>query len=167
MAKKTTQKKTDKALGAHAPVYLVVADNTPEFKVALKFICKVAEKNNARLAILYVMEKEGEQTWLGIAKQMHEEYLNQAEAVLYEACDIIKDELGQIPTVYLEEGGRFDKVIDVINKDNSITRFVLGGDTTKSSPGPLVSYFTGKGLSSLRVPMIIVPGNIRLDAWEV
>lgn len=157
-----SKKKTIPKLSEDAPVYLVVVDNTEEFSVALRYICGVAKSNGARLATLYVMEREEMQTWLGIAQQIHEEYVNEAEILLNKACKIIKEENGQVPTVYLEEGGRPDVIIDVINNDPSITHLVLGGDTSSSSPGPLVSYFTGKGLSKLRVPLTIVPGNMKI-----
>ena len=157
-----TKIKNSRKLPANAPVYLVVVDKTAEFSVALKYICAVAKRNKARLALLYVMEREDVQTWLGIAQAIHDEYIHEAEELLTQACEIIRDENGWIPMVYLEEGGRPDVIVDVINNDPSIAHLVLGGDTHKSSPGPLVAYFTGKGLSKLRVPLTIVPGNLTL-----
>ena len=49
--------------------------------------------------------------------------------------------------------------------DLSITKLILGGSVQSKSPGPLVSYFTGKGLSKLRVPLTIVPGNLAEDLF--
>jgi hypothetical protein len=50
-------------------------------------------------------------------------------------------------------------ITEVLARDHSIRRLVLGAGVG-GTPGPLVSYFTGKGLSQLPVPLTIVPGGL-------
>lgn len=147
-----------------APVYLLVADETPEFTTALKHAAKLAEQSKADIAVLHVMEREELQILGGIQTIIHEELVEKAQALLDKAAKDIKALTGKTPLTYLEEGGRYGVIIDVINRNPSISKLILGGGTQTNSPGPLVSYFTHKGLSKLRVPLTIIPES--MDALE-
>lgn len=144
-------------------VYLLVVDRTEEFDSALCYAARLAKSNNAQIALLHVMDQEDFQYWGEIEKRMHSEYREEAESLLLEACAKVHELSGLYSVIYLEEGGRPDVILDIINKDLSITKLVLGGATQGHDPGPLVSYFTHKGLLHLRVPLTIVPGNIPDD----
>ena len=67
---------------------------------------------------------------------------------------------GRIPALYLLEGSRAETLVEVINEDEHIRMLALAGKTKGGGPGPLVSYFTGKGLSRMRVPVLIVPDHL-------
>jgi nucleotide-binding universal stress UspA family protein len=144
-------------------VYLVVADETEEFSVALHYAAKLAQANGARTSILYVMDDEGFQHWGNVESRIRWEMRDAGEKVLLDAAQKIRDLGGGISSLHLAAGGRPQVVLDVINSDYNITKLILGGGTQSANPGPLVSYFTGKGLVSLRVPLTIVPGNISLE----
>lgn len=58
------------------------------------------------------------------------------------------------------EGKKTDALVELIENDKTIKMLLLGGDTQGSAPGPLVSYFSGKGLGQLRVPLTIVPNHL-------
>lgn len=148
------------------PVYLLVVDDTPEFEVALAYTARLAKKNCARVALLYVMAQEDFQHWGSIEQTMRTEYRKEATSLLYKAADVVKSESGMLPAFYLQEGGSIDTITETIQNDYVITRFVLGANTGSSSPGPLVSYFTGKGLNSLRVPLTIVPDTVDLETLD-
>ncbi len=144
-----------------APVYLLVVDNTDEFGVALHYAAKLALSNGAKLALLHVLEKEEFQHWGDIQDRMHEEYRAEAERELLEAAGVINSVAAMLPGLYLEESGNVSQmVLDIIDQDPSITKLILGGAAQSGGPGPLVSYFSGKGLNKLNVPLTIVPGNI-------
>ena len=147
------------------PIYLLVVDATPEFRVALQHTAYIAHKNNARLALLHVMEKEDFQHWGRIADKIHEESLAEAENLLFQAADTAREITGHIPVFYLQDGGTMESILEVIKEDKYIEKFILGGSTASSNPGPLVSYFTSKGLSELRVPLTIVPDSVDLSPF--
>ncbi len=154
------KKKVSKKRKAPLQVYLLVADETQEFQVALLYTAHLAVQNGARVALLHVMDQESFQNWGGIEERLHNEYLEEAEGFLCGAADVVKKISGQLPALYLQEGGRLDIISDIIQNDHSITKFILGGSTKSSNPGPLVSYFTGKGFVNLRVPLTVVPDSI-------
>src|SRR3546814_9973223 len=43
---------------------------------------------------------------------------------------------------------------------------ILGADVGPQGPGPLVSSLTGKQIGRLRVPLVIVPGNLSDEELE-
>ena len=142
--------------------YLVVADESEEFQVALKYAVRMANANKCRLGIFYVLEDQGFMHWGNVEKRVHDEQRLQAERVLNEACFEVQERGGEIPALYLQEGGRIEALTTTIENDPNISMLILAGGTQGSGPGPLVSHFTGKGFSRLRVPVIVVPEHIDL-----
>lgn len=148
--------------GYNGPVYLLVVDRTEEFKVALAYAARLAQANGARVALLHVMDTEDFQHWGDVEKRMHEEYRAEAEKELWEAARTVNEISALFPALYLEEGGNIAQtVLDVLEHDPRITKLILGGAPQSGNPGPLVSYFSGKGLNRLNVPLTIVPGDIK------
>lgn len=145
------------------PVYLLVADETEEFGTALHYAARLAKVQGARLAVLRVFEEPEIQPWGGIGRMMHYEYLHEAEDILHEACNKIIEATGKMPVVYLERDARKERIAEIIDEDPAITKLILGGNVHSNTPGPLVSYFTGKGLPKLRVPLTVVPGDLKDD----
>lgn len=158
--KKTVKKKAGSRVAE--PVYLLVVDSSEEFQIALVYAAKLAQCNGARLALLHAQDKEGFfQHWGGVQERLHEEYREEAEAELLAAAQVIIDHSSGLPVVYMEEAGNLsDIVLDTIENDPNITKLILGGAAHSKTPGPLVSYFSGKGLNKLSVPLIVVPGNM-------
>ena len=142
-------------------IYLVVADDTQGFQTALRYVSEAAKKNDARLAILHVMDERDFQPWAAIDKQIKGEQRDETESLLLDAARVAYDITGFISGIYVEGGGRFEKILEVIDKDSCIKKLVLGAEPQSNNPGPLVSYFTGKGLSRLNVPLTIIPGLLR------
>jgi len=142
--------------------YLVVADKTEEFPIALKYAARMANANKCRVGIFYVMESQEFTHWSNIEKRMRDELREEAEKVFYQACFILDEVSDLVPALYLAEGGRMDSLIETIENDHAISMLILAGGTQGSGPGPLVSHFTGKGLSRLRVPVMIVPDHFGL-----
>jgi nucleotide-binding universal stress UspA family protein len=143
-----------------SPVYLVVADKTEEFAVALHYAARSAQANGAKLAVLYVMDQEDFQHWGDIEKRIRLEQRKEGEKILWEAACSVYDLTNLRPSLYLEEGGRPETILEVIDQNTRITKLILAASAHSGKPGPLVSHFTGKGLIKLRVPLTIVPGDI-------
>jgi nucleotide-binding universal stress UspA family protein len=143
-------------------IYLVVADESEEFPVALRYASRLAQNHRGRVAILYVTDIEEFQHWSGVETKMRKELREQSEMYIWNVAKKVNDLNGLVPVLYLREGDRKDALVDVINEDTDIKMLVLAAGTSPSGPGPLVSYFAGKGLSRLRVPVVIVPGHIEL-----
>ena len=140
--------------------YLVVADDTDEFRNALIYAAHTARNYRARLGILHIIENQDFQHWGSIEGRMKKEMRENAEKYLWAVAKAAQDFNGTIPSLYIAEGEAGDTVVETINNDKNIVKLILGGGKDHA-PGPLVSFFTSKGLSRLNVPVVIVPGHIK------
>jgi nucleotide-binding universal stress UspA family protein len=148
-------------------VYLVVADESDEFNLALRYAARRAIAGRAHVGILHVIDVDDFQHWSNVEDMMRKELREEAEKFVWTVAKKINDLENLWPVIYIKEGGRIDAVIDVINEDINIRSLILGGGTQATGPGKLVTHFTGKGLSRLRVPVMVVPGHIepqKIDA---
>ncbi|MCB1592205.1 MAG: universal stress protein [Alphaproteobacteria bacterium] len=143
-------------------IYLLVVDDTAEFSVAIDYASDFAKANNGQLALLNVIEIDQIGHWVGVEGKMRKERRDQAEKMIWQAAGRITERTGLLPMVCIEEGSRSEAVLDTIERYPDIRMLILGGDSNSSSPGPLVTYFAGKGLARLRVPLLIVPGHLEI-----
>lgn len=148
------------------PVFLLVVDVTEEFSVAVEYACAIVAKHSGRLALLNVIERSAFDHWLNVENKIKKEMRAQAESLIWDASRRVVELTGKIPMIAIEEGERSDIIIDMINQNSNIAMLILGGESSASNPGPLVSYFSGKGLSKLRVPLMIVPGHLHVSDLE-
>lgn len=143
------------------PLYLIVADKTKEFDTALHYAAKAALFNGARLAVLCVMPDSDRifVPWRRVSDHIDEEKRLVAENFLDEVSAKL-NQYNLTPVLYLRSGKPTDVVRDLVNGDKGITKLILSGDTSRGSPGTLVSYFSGRGLSEINVPLTIIPSHI-------
>lgn len=140
--------------------YMIVADETDEFTVALRYAARLARSNRAHVGVLYVIDIEDFQHWNKIEDKMRRELREKAEKFIWNVAKKVNDLNGLRPALYIREGNKIDEIIKVIDEDDSIRSLILGGVTQSKGPGALVAHFTGRGLSRLRVPVIVVPGHL-------
>ena len=140
-------------------VFLVVVDESPELRNALRYACRRAKRTGGRVALLYVMAPPEGQTWGGVADLMREEARQEAEQAVARYAEVAADLTGQPPSIYIREGKSRDELIKLLNEDRSICVLVLGAASSDKGPGPLVTAFT-RGGSGLRIPLTIVPGSL-------
>lgn len=144
-------------------VYLMVADESEEFNIALRYTARRAEASRAHVGILHVINVDDFQHWSNVEAMMRKELRAEAEKRVWTIAKTVYDLNGQRPVLYIGEGNRTDVIVDTINAEENIRMLILAGGTQASGPGPLVQHFTGKGLSRLRVPVLVVPGHIELQ----
>jgi nucleotide-binding universal stress UspA family protein len=145
---------------AGSRVFLVVVDESPELRNALRYACRRAKRTGGRVAMLYVMEPPEGQTWGAVVDLMREEARQEAEAIVARYADVAVSLTGQPPAIYIREGKSRDELIKLLDEDTSISVLVLGSASGSEGPGPLVSAFAGKLGNQLRVPLTIVPGAL-------
>ncbi len=140
---------------------LVVVDDTPECRVALRYASRRALKTKGIVALLYVIEPPADMPqWLGVAQIMRDEARDEAEAVLHDLADEVQRVAGQIPELIIREGIKREQLLKLIEEDPSIRLLVLGAGTGSEGPGPLVTALAGQMSGSLPVPITVVPGNL-------
>ena len=141
-------------------VFLVVVDESPEMKNALRYACRRAKRTGGRVALLYVMlPPEGNQ-WGSVVELMREEARHVAEEIVARHADVAAARTGQPPSIYVRGGKSRDELLKLLGEDRSICVLVLGSSSSNEGPGPLVAAFTGKAGAQLRIPLTIVPGAL-------
>ena len=140
-------------------VFLVVVDDSPEMRAALRFACRRARSSDGQVALLRVIDLEYQQ-FASIGKLMQVEAREAAEELLNRLAGEVNSLSGHLPVLYVREGEPREELIKVITEEPSISVLVLGADPSSKGPGPLVTALTGKYVGKLRVPVTIVPGSL-------
>ncbi len=141
-------------------VFLVVVDQTPELKVALRYACRRARHSGGRVAMLYVTEPVEASEWVGVGELMREERRQEAETKLQELSTLVREQSGEMPMLHVREGEAREELLKLLEEEPTISVLVLGASTTGKGPGPLITALTGKYAGNLRVPLTIVPGSL-------
>ncbi|MGB4106280.1 MAG: universal stress protein [Alphaproteobacteria bacterium] len=144
-------------------IYLIVADDTEEFGNALRYACKAAKANRTHIGVLYIISEGDFVNWGNIEERIKQDRRRDAEKLLANIAEKIKSICGLMPSLYIGEGAAPEAVIKTIEENPGISNLFLGGSTKGGGPGPLVSYFCGKGLSKLTVPLTVIPDHITLE----
>lgn len=163
LAQNTNTLQDEAVPDADGGVYLVVADETAEFELAMKYAANMAKANRGHVSILYVLEEQEFQHWGNIEERMRREQRGKAENFLWDVAGKLNEFNGLKPSFCLEDGDRQEILVNLINADTNIKMLVLGAGTETAGPGPLVTHFTTKGLTRLRVPVLLVPDHIDLQ----
>ncbi len=138
-------------------VYLVIVDSSDELLSAVDYASQFANAEHGYVALLNVIEEQHVQGWQNIEDKIRSDMRASAEKMIWEAAGLVMDNTSTIPMVYVEEGDKSEVIINTIEGDKNIVALVLASSANSSNPGPLITYFSGKGLSSLSVPLMIVP----------
>ena len=150
----------DEIIKKREGIFLVVVDATQEFTTAVDCASQFANAEEGHVALLNVIEHIPVSGWQGIEERVKRETRAQAEQMIWNAAGRVLENTQKIPMVCIEEGDSSDRVIETIESNKNIVALVLASASSSSNPGPLVSYFSGKGLSRLTVPLMIVPGHL-------
>jgi nucleotide-binding universal stress UspA family protein len=148
---------------APSRVLLVVVDETPEHRIAVRYAARRAAHTGGRLALLYVIEPTELQHFRAIEELAQAERREAAEELLQLLCEDIAPIAGAMPIVYIREGRRRDELLALIAEEPTISILVLAAGTGAEGPGPLVSSLAGKAAARLRIPIAIVPGGLSME----
>jgi nucleotide-binding universal stress UspA family protein len=142
--------------------FMVVVDETPECQNAMRFAARRAQKTEGGVLMLYVIEPDEFQHWMGVAEVMRAEAREAAEERLHELAEELRTLSGKTPEFAIREGKRADEVLRIIEEDPEIGVLVLGAGEGES-PGPLVNQLVTKLGGRMRVPVTVVPGGLSLQ----
>lgn len=141
-------------------VFLVVVDETDEWRAALRFVCRRAEHTGGRVALLHVIEPADFQHWMAVEEAMRAELREEAELLMDRIATEVNQATGSLPIIYLREGTVRDELLSLIDEEPNISILVLGASAQSEGPGPLIQYLMTKGVGQLRIPVTIVPGSL-------
>ncbi|HEX8402587.1 MAG TPA: universal stress protein [Allosphingosinicella sp.] len=140
-------------------IYLVVMDDSPEARAALRYAAGRAGKTGGRVEIVTVIEPTEFVQWGGVQAAMEEEARLRAEAMVLGASGAIAEQAGVQPVVTVRQGDPVKEVTDLLRERDDVACLVLG-TPVEGGPGPLVSHFAGPVAGSLPCPLVIVPGGL-------
>ncbi len=140
-------------------IFLVVLDGSEECTSAIDYAADFANAEDGYVALLYVIEKGPVQNWQNIEVQINKELRSRAEQTIWDGAGRVIEQTEKIPMVCIEDGDRSDTILRTLEENPNIAALVLAKASNTSKPGALVSYFSGKGLERLKVPLMIVPSE--------
>jgi nucleotide-binding universal stress UspA family protein len=142
---------------------LVVVDDSPESKVAIRFAAARAGHITGGGLILFHCIRPGEfQHWVAVADRMREEAYEEARALLGDMSSRLEAYCGVKPETVIVEGEPKDALRDFIDDRDDLFGLVLGAGS-EGGPGPLVDYFAGELVGNMRCPVMLVPGSMTYD----
>ncbi|WP_230481416.1 universal stress protein [Sphingomonas sp. Leaf21] len=146
-------------------IYLVVIDDSPESRIALRFAARRAVKTGGGVEILTVLPPQEFIAFGGVQATIEDEARQQAEALLASAAGTIIDESGLRPSITVRDGDGPRVIRDMIASNPDIAALVLGA-AASGAPGQLVTHFSGTDAGALPVPVMIIPGSLTPEAID-
>ncbi|GLQ05217.1 universal stress protein [Sneathiella chinensis] len=147
--------------------FLVVVDDTPECKTAIRFACRRAWHVGGGVTLLNVIEPPDFQHWMGVEQVMRDEAREAAEELLQSLAEQIRKDTNIIPEFAIREGNTKEQLLQLIEEDPDIRILVLAASPDTGGPGPLVKSLVGEMSGTFAIPITVVPGNLndqQLDA---
>ncbi len=142
--------------------YLVIVDNTPESRVAMRYAALRASHVQARVTLLHAIPATEFMQWGGVQEIIQAEAEAAAEALLANIADELFALSGERPSIIVRQGVTTDLIMATVAADPSIHALVLGA-APKGTPGPLVDFFAGERAGQLPCLVMIVPGGVGDD----
>ncbi|HIF10681.1 MAG TPA: universal stress protein [Sneathiellales bacterium] len=143
--------------------FLVIVDDTPECRLALRFATRRAVNTGGGVMLLSVVPPAEFQHWLGVETLMQEEARETAEALLKQLAADVNKSSGIVPELVIRIGQTSEEMMDLLNGDDEISVLVLGASAEEEGPGPLVSALANQLSSTFPIPITIVPGNLSVE----
>ena len=149
----------------HRRKFLAIIDDTPECERAVAYASRRAKNTGGSLVLLFVIEPDDFQHWLGVEKIMREEAAAAAASALDQHAVKVRERLGIEPELVIREGKPSEEIHKLIEEDQDIAILVLAAGASKEGPGPLVASIAGKG-AAFPVPVTVVPQSLSDDDIE-
>ena len=150
----------------HLRKFLPIVDNSEEVEAALYYAASRIAHSSGMITMLFVIEPQEFQHWMGVGQVHIEEQTNKAKALfrmfrrklsLAGFEEIAVDEV-------IREGNMAEQILALIDEDEDIAILVLGAAANAQGPGPLVaSLASGSAAGTFPIPITVVPGTLKLE----
>jgi nucleotide-binding universal stress UspA family protein len=140
--------------------FLVVVDESPECRLALRFAAKRARTTGGGVTLLRVIEPPDFQGFRAVETVYFEEAHAEAQEILQKLAAEVNEIAGLMPELVIRDGKTRDAIMKLIEEDPGIRILVLGASIDREGPGPLVTALAGQMSGSMRVPLTIIPGRL-------
>ena len=140
-------------------VYLVIIDETPESRTALRFATRRAARTGSAVHILALVPPQPFVAFGSVQATIEEEARDRAEILATSAAGSVLSEGGPMPHIAVRIGEGTKVIHDYLVEHPEVAALVLGA-STEGGPGPLVTHFAGPGIGKLACPLYVVPGGL-------
>ena len=147
----------------HVPgelTYLVCVDDSDECRVATRLAALRARNTDGRVVLLYVIEPADFQHWAAVSEVMAREGRQGAEERLQALAAEIYDYANIRPVLFVQDGHKIEQILKLIDEQPDINAMVLGCAPEGRGANTLVQELTNELTKRLRIPLLIVPGNL-------
>ena len=138
--------------------FLVILDDSPEMFNALRYAAQRSAISDGRVAILYTFDTLEFSHWKAVEDIAEVESREKAESKIKEYENFVSEFANKKPKKFIMKGDRVECIINFLSANKFISNFVLASSSTGSDP--LISAFTGKQMSKIKVPLTIIPSNL-------
>ena len=146
-------------MAATPRTYLVVIDESPESRTALRFAARRAAKTGGQVALLALVPPPEFVQWGGVQATIEEEARERAEGLVAAVAGETIEDAGIRPSIIVKQGDPVQSVRALLAERPDVHALVLGA-RAKGGPGPLVAYFAGEAAGNLPCPLMVVPGGL-------
>ncbi|MBL4628402.1 MAG: universal stress protein [Roseicyclus sp.] len=145
--------------------FLVVLDDTRECLNAMRFAAMRAHNTGGGVEILSVIPPDEFNHWIGVGDIMRAEARERIEAHFNVFAKWMRDKQQVDPSLVIREGVPEEQILAHIAESDEIGVLVLGANSGKGGPGPLVSAMT-KSAGNMPLPLTIVPVELSKEQLE-
>ncbi len=147
--------------GMSARKFLVVVDDSPEFKAALRYACRRARSTGGRVALLRVIHPSVFEHWAKVRAEIEREQRQEAEALLQKLGAEAMELSGNPPEFLIETGDTKSAIMAAVTADPGIKILILAAGAGGRGPGPLVASIAKAGVGfGRKLPVTVVPGDL-------
>ena len=127
---------------------------------ALRYAARRSSRNNGRVALLYTFETLEFSHWKAVEDIAEVESREKAEEKIVEYENFVMTFTEKKPKKFIMKGDRVECIIKFLEANNFISNFVLAASEKSSPSDSLISSFTGKNRSKIKVPLTILPSSL-------
>ena len=102
---------------------LVIADDSKEMDVALKYACARSKKTNRKIMIVTFIEPLDVLTTQGVTEIMKNEAREEAEKKIQYASSVVKESTGTLPVLHVREGEIIQELKSLIDEEKNMTKY--------------------------------------------
>ena len=153
----------------HHRKFMIIVDGSQESEAALYYAAARIRHTSGSMVLIYVIEPQDFQHWMGVRDVHIEEETTKAKAMFRLFRRKLKREGAQdIPIEeVIREGNKAEEIIKHVDEDEDVAILVLGAASDAKGPGPLISALaSGSTAGQYPIPITIVPGNLSVDDIE-
>ncbi len=143
--------------------YLVCVDDSAHSRVAVRFACLRAKNAEGNVTLLTAIEPAEFQHWMAVEDVMLEERREDAERVLQDLAAEVNEWAGVMPSLSVRDGHIGEEILTAVEEDPNINFLVVGAAPPPNKHGKLISWLAGNAAERLKIPLVIVPGNLTDD----